>query len=370
MGIIGLTDQGASFPFMGTIRKGGKKKKNASGKEIQGDDLTYFRLDLGENPEKEAKLSPNVLEQLNNERTLIREKWHNAFGEEPAQFTCLLLHDNPDDAFDAWLKEYNSKGLVRKCDGEKQCQWLTEKNTYSFAPKPCQKTNPQSPCKCTRTAELRVVLPDLGVMGFFKVLTHSIWDISSISQQLNMVYLSAGKLMGIPFLLKRRPRETPATTADGKRYMVTKSFLSIEVHPDVAKKVLNAIEQKAFGILEGSSNIQPTIQGTSHATPLLMPQNYSPDDQFDDDDDDILEVESTTEPKTYTHNMSLLKNAREAIKWSSEDVVAYIKPKYNVIHPDFLTPEQFAELLAYLQKIEREIATPVVETQVVPSELP
>ena len=132
MGIIGLTDQGASFPFMGTIRKGGKKKKNASGKEIQGDDLTYFRLDLGENPEKEAKLSHNVLEQLNNERTLIREKWHNAFGEEPAQFTCLLLHDNPDDAFDAWLKEYNSKGLVRKCDGEKQCQWLTEKNTYSF----------------------------------------------------------------------------------------------------------------------------------------------------------------------------------------------------------------------------------------------
>ena len=120
--------------------------------------------------------------------------------------------------------------------------------------------------------------------------------------------------------------------------------------------------------MEGSPNTQQTIQGTSHATPLLMPQNYSPDDQFDDDD--ILEVESTTEPKTYTHDLPLLTRTREAIQWSADRVKAYIKATYKVEHPDFLTPEQFAELLAYLQKIEREIATPVIPTEVVSSELP
>ena len=327
-----------------------KRKKNASGKEIQGDDLTYFRLDLGEkhNPE-------------------LEQAWFSAIGNEPTQFSCLLLHETPDQAFDAWNKEYiGNHVLTKKCDGEYQCQWLTEKNSYSFTPKPCQK-NSNNPCGCTQSAELRVVIPDLGVMGFFKLLTHSKWDILSISQQLNMVYLSAGKLTGIPFLVKRQPREIFANYNERKN-RVTKSLLSIEVHPDVASRVLKIIEQKAFNVMEGSPNTQQTIQGTSHATTLLMPQNYSPDDQFDDDD--ILEVESTTKPRTYTHNMSLLKTAREAIKWSSEDVVAYIKPKYNVIHPDFLTPEQFAELLAYLQKIEREIATPVIPTEVVSSELP
>jgi len=350
MGMIGLTDQGASFPFLGTIRKGGKKEKNAKGQEIQGKDLNYFRLDLGEKHDPE-----------------LEKAWFSAFGKEPTQFSCLLLHESTDEAFDAWWKEYASnRVLTKKCNGKIQCQWLTEKNTYSFEPKPCQKDS-NNPCKCTPSAELRVVIPDLGVMGFFKLLTHSKWDILSLSQQLNMVYLSAGKLTGIPFLVKRQPREIFANY-NNQKHKVTKSLLSIEVHPDVAGRVLKIIEQKAFSVMEGSSNTQPTIQGTSHATPLLMPQNYSPDDQFDDDD--ILEVESTTETKTYPHNMSLLKTAREAIKWSSEDVVAYIKPKYNVIHPDFLTHEQFSELLAYLQKIEREIATPVVETEVVSSELP
>ena len=360
MGIIGLTDQGASFPFLGTIRKGGSKKKamvknkktgQMEEKEIQGDDLTYFRLDLGEkhNPE-------------------LEKAWFSAFGNEPKQFSCLLLHESTDEAFDAWWKEYASnRVLTKKCNGKIQCQWLTEKNTYSFEPKPCQKDS-NNPCKCTPSAELRVVIPDLGVMGFFKLLTHSKWDILSLSQQLNMVYLSAGKLTGIPFLVKRQPREIFANY-NNQKHKVTKSLLSIEVHPDVAGRVLKIIEQKAFSVMEGSSNTQPTIQGTSHATPLLMPQNYSPDDQSDDDDD-ILEIKSITESTTFSHDLSLLENAMKAIDWSDLRLLGYIKTTFNVGRIDQLNPNQFIELLGFLGKIARNTVKPVVPTEVVSNDLP
>jgi hypothetical protein len=354
MGIIGLTDQGASFPFLGTIRKGGKKKKamvKGKEKEIQGDDLNYFRLDLG------GKINPE-----------LEERWISAFGKEPTQFSCLLLHETPDQAFDAWYKEYTSNHvLTKKCDGQNQCQWLTEKNSYSFTPKPCQR-NSNNPCECSQSAELRVVIPDLGVMGFFKLLTHSKWDILSLSQQLNMVYLSAGKLTGIPFLVKRQPREIFANYNERKN-KVTKSLLSIEVHPDVAGRVLKIIEQKAFSIMEGTPNIQPTIQGTSHATPLLMPQNYSPDDQSDDDDD-ILEIKSITESTTFSHDLSLLENAMKAIDWSDLRLLGYIKTTFNVGRIDQLNPNQFIELLGFLGKIARNTVKPVVPTEVVSNDLP
>jgi hypothetical protein len=241
MPIIGLTDQGASFPFLGTIRMGSPKKKNAKGQEIQGNDLDYFRLDLGNKPNPK-----------------IERRWLEAFGKEPKEISVLLLDDDPDKAFDAWFKEYQGNAVLkRKCDGENQQQWLNQFSTYSFNPIPCVKVS-GGECKCVKSAELRVVIPNLGAMGFFKVLTHSTWDILSISQQLQMIYQSAGKLKGIPFLLRRSPREIFANY-QGKKNRVTKSLLSIEVHPDVASRVLGAIEAQAFLSLESGIQNQPLL---------------------------------------------------------------------------------------------------------------
>jgi hypothetical protein len=256
MPIIGLTDQPASFPLLGVIRKGGPKQKNAAGNEIQGQDLDYFRIDLGNKPNPK-----------------IERRWLESFGKEPKEISVLLLDDDPNKAFDAWFKEYQGNAVLRrKCDGEMQRQWLTQQNVYSFTPKPCEKVR-NGECKCVKSAELRVVIPNLGAMGFFKVLTHSTWDILSISQQLQMIYQSAGKLKGIPFLLKRTPREIFANY-QGKKNRVTKSLLSIEVHPDVASRVLGAIEAQAFLSLEG------------HESPQLLPEAIAaevfelPDDQW------------------------------------------------------------------------------------------
>ena len=108
------------------------------------------------------------------------------------------------------------------------------------------------------------------------------------------------------------------------------------------------------------------------AFPVQLAGLYTKDEmaQADDSDDFVQPEYAPVVPKTYTHDLPLLTRTREAIQWSADRVKAYIKATYKVEHPDFLTPEQFSELLAYLQKIEREIATPVVKTKVVSSELP
>lgn len=328
MPITGLTDQGASFPFLGTIRKGSPKQKKANGQEIQGKDLDYFRLD--------------VADKKNN--LAMESKWVSVFGAEPTAIPFMLVDDDPDQAFEAWMKEYKgNEDLLRKCDGVNQCQWLTPQGKYSFQPKPCEKANGGN-CKCTHSGELRIVVPDLGVMGFLKVLTHSKWDILDISKQLQMVYQSAGRLRGIPFLLRRSPRKIAAPMGD-KRGRVTKSLLSVEVHPDVAGKVLNAIEQRAFASLTGVQE-----------QPLLMPET--------------LAIEPATvdvEPIAPTRSYVDLQAIREQLGWSKEQVITFLHENFGVGLPSQLTEQQYSAALEDLRLIaSRPIPAEVISDADIP----
>jgi hypothetical protein len=319
MPITGLTDQGASFPFLGTIRKGSPKQKNAAGKEIQGKDLDYFRFDVADK---------------NN--TALEPLWLKSFGAEPKSISVLLLDDDPDQAFDAWMKEYQGNHVLkRKCDGEFQHQWLTPQNEYSFTPKPCEKAGGGN-CNCVKSAELRVVLPDLKAMGFFKVLTHSTWDILSISQQLRMVYQSAGRLRGIPFLLRRSPREIFANYG-GKKSRVTKSLLSIEVHPNVAGQVLSAIEQRAFASLTGAQE-----------QPLLLPETLAITPE-------TVDVEVL--PPTPTRSLADLQEVREKLGWTKEQVSGFLFDNFKVKLPTQLSDEQYSKAVNDLRLKVVEIET-------------
>ena len=53
--IKGLSDRDVAFPVIGQIRKGAKKRKNAGGNEIFGEELTYFRVEFAEGEEESAK---------------------------------------------------------------------------------------------------------------------------------------------------------------------------------------------------------------------------------------------------------------------------------------------------------------------------
>lgn len=328
MPITGLTDQGASFPFLGTIRKGSPKQKNSTGKEIQGKDLDYFRLDV-------ADKNNTVLDQL----------WVNAFGAEPKTISVLLLDDDPDQAFDAWMKEYQGNHVLkRKCDGQFQRQWLTPQNEYSFTPKPCEKAGGGN-CNCVKSAELRVVIPDLKAMGFFKVLTHSTWDILSLSQQLRMVYQSAGRLRGIPFLLRRSPREIFANYG-GKKSRVTKSLLSIEVHPNVAGQVLSAIEQQAF----------MSLAGTQSEPPLLLPETL------------VIEPETIdVEPVAPVRSFTELQEVRELLGWTKEQIVGFLSSNFGVNLPTQLTDEQYSKAVNDLRLKVAEVPVPTVSSEEIPA---
>lgn len=233
MPIIGLTDKAARLPRLGIIHKGGKKVGNKP-----GSDLDYFRL---ESPDKE-----------------VMALWGKVYGAEPRQLSCLIPSTTTEDAFPCWLEEWNASGLLRRCDGQQQAIWLAKSNRYNNAPIPCLQSN-DTPCNCKQVGRLQVVLPEINRMGYFEVQTHSKWDIMTLSSNLLAVELSLGRLSGIPFLLKREIRSVSTTIGD-KKTRVNKSLLSIEVHPNVASKIVAAVEHrvhKELGFLP--QELQPAL---------------------------------------------------------------------------------------------------------------
>jgi hypothetical protein len=337
MPVLGLTDQNASFPLLGTIHKGSPKKKamvknkrtgQMEEKEIQGNDLEYFRFEVAD---KKNDLA-------------VEEKWVRKFGAEPTSIPFLLLYDDPDQAFDVWMKEYKANNdLLRKCDGETQCQWLTPKGEYSFRPKPCEKANGGS-CQCTLSGELRVVIPELSSLKYIKVLTHSKWDVIDISRQLRMVYQSLGRLVGIPFLLRRSPRKISAPMGE-KRGRVTKSLLSVEVHPNAAEKVLDVIEQRAFASLTGVQE-----------QPLLLPETLAIEPE-------TVDVEPVTPVRSYAD----LQAIREQLGWSKEQVVSFLSDNFGVTLPTQLTDQQYESALEDLRLIaSRPIPAEVIADADIP----
>lgn len=239
MPIKSLTSRQARFPMLGKIRKGASMEGRKSPA-----DLDYFRMD------SDIKYYE---ETLNTELTLA-EKFHGInsnrnfpgiYGAKPKQIDVLLPFPTTEQVFPCWMEEWNKTSLIRRCDEE--IQHIYEQNGKMIATKPipCLKASGEE-CNCKQVGRLSVVLPKLGEMGYFEVETHSKWDIISLTEQLQAVEMSAGSLLGIPFLLERTPREISYPLPGGKRGRKIFNLLSIRVHPDRASQVLQVIETRAF----------------------------------------------------------------------------------------------------------------------------
>jgi hypothetical protein len=230
--IKNLTDREARFPRLGIIKKG--EPKGASG---IGKDLDYFRLDTKDEN--------------------IKTSWVSAYGNTPNALDILLPFVTTEQSFPCWLEEWTAASLKRRCDGETIQLQLTSSNTYSKSPSPCLKDS-SNPCNCKQVGRLSVILPKIKRMGYFEVQTHSIHDIISINEQLLAIEISAGTLQGIPLLLQRLPREISIPVKDKetqqtKKIRQIKNLLQIQIHPNIAGRVLDAIQSRAFATLEGSS---------------------------------------------------------------------------------------------------------------------
>lgn len=213
--IRGLTDKGAMFPELGTIRKGGPKTE----KTKPGPDLDYFRFHTDDS---EALAVFKV-----------------AFGEEPREIEIVLPFPTTDENFEAWREEYVASGLKHRCDSVTAVQWLRPDGRYSFEPIPC-------PGGCKQTARLKVVIPALERFAYVTVTTTSIWDIITIHQNLLALEMLRGSLRGIPMMLRRIQREISTPASDGKRARRKKWLITVEAKPEWVRLELAAQRQAAL----------------------------------------------------------------------------------------------------------------------------
>lgn len=209
-----------SFPRIGILRKGAPKPANGN---KPGADLEYFRFDPEDGPEKHEILA----------------QFHEAFGDEPRDIDVFLPYATPEENFEAWQEAWVAGGLMHRCDGETIVIWRNRQGGYSHTPQPCTGG-------CAPVGRLKVIIPALRRMAYVTVQTTSINDILTLDANLAAAHMLRGDLRGIPFILKRRPREVSTPGSDGNRVRRVKWLLSIEVKPSWVELQLQAMERAAL----------------------------------------------------------------------------------------------------------------------------
>lgn len=234
MPIIGLTDRGASFPRIGTLRKGAPRPEpdpTGKTKPRPGKDLDYFRFDSSDQAAVAA--------------------FGAAYGKEPRAVHVFLPFATVADNFVTWQEEYASGGLVHRCDGQTMVLWRDEKGKFRQEARPCpyasgQKVRTVKEPGCRPVGTLKVVIPELKRLAYVAVATTSLHDIMELQANLEAMAAMRGDLRGIPFVLSRRARMISMPAEDGKRVRREKWLLSIEPSPDWVALQLQAMERLAL----------------------------------------------------------------------------------------------------------------------------
>lgn len=232
MPIKGMTDRGLAFPEIGRIRKGDTGGKNGAPR-----DLSYFRVEFDEKEVEAAAM------------------FAKKYGTEPQELNIILPFNEIERCWDAYLEAYTAGRMVARSDGEKYLYLVDVKTGTVLVkngepPRPYKegeilgtwhnaKTSRDEPIKCKAAGRLKVIIPELGRAAFMTVLTGSIHDIINLSDQLRAFYaVNSGRIAGIPFILRRRPRKISTPRPDGTRARYSKWLLSIEADPEWVRRML------------------------------------------------------------------------------------------------------------------------------------
>ena len=91
MPIRGLTDRPASFPEIGSVRKGAPKEPNRPGA-----DLKYFRVEFDEREQAAAKI------------------FSVSYPDQPTELNIWFPFNDVDRNFEAWREAYVAGALIHR----------------------------------------------------------------------------------------------------------------------------------------------------------------------------------------------------------------------------------------------------------------
>lgn len=251
MTIKGLTDQTASFPRIGELRKGEEKPKDGN---RPGKDLTYFRF--------------------TSDDALARQMFTEAYPDQESlrNIHVFMPHKTADENMEAWIEKWVAGGLVYRSDGETLVLWRTDKGSYSLEPKPDPyaelDANGKRKDGAMQVGRMSVIVPELGRFATVTILTTSKHDIMNLTRQLRSYEALRGDLRGIPFVVKRRPYKISTPGQGGKRERREKWLLSIETQPQWAMAQLGMMERSA---LPGGATVE-LPSGEYAAIPANIPE--------------------------------------------------------------------------------------------------
>ena len=236
MAIKGLTDRGLSFPQIGNIRKGDNGGKNGAPRDLQ-----YFRVELDE---REAAASAAFL---------------SAYGPQPTEINIVLPFDDIDRCWDAWCEAYTAGRMVARSDGEYFIYLVDLKSGAVIVRDGVDERGIRVPhrevigrteksvIKCRPVGRLKVIVPELKRFAYLVVHTTSVIDVRNISEQLEAIKaVNGGHIVGVPLVLRRRPREISVPNPDGTRRRPVKWMLSIEADPRWVKAQLVHLDNLAL----------------------------------------------------------------------------------------------------------------------------
>lgn len=254
MAIKGLTDTGASFPRIGKLRKGDVKPVKGPGK-----DLPYFRFDTTD--QKAAN------------------DFAAAYGDQPTDINILFPHPTIDRNFQTAMEAYGSGGIERRCDRE----FISgQRSNGRFVY--CRSECVYPACQCKEVGRLQVIIPELNRFAYVTAETHSVNDIVNLTQQLQAIEMTFGRLNGVPLVLRRRPEQVSVPLKDGKRARKEMYMLSVEVSPQWAELQLEA--QKVAALQQAKIyTLEPSPQTVVKALPSAAEviQSAELEDEFGGD---------------------------------------------------------------------------------------
>jgi len=249
------------------------------------------------------------------------------FGEKPKELKIMFPVNDPEECFSQFYGCYGGNQKL-KCQGngmtceriiddvgtkkEMECLGMLDKNG------PCEYGAKN---KCSARFALQFMIPEVSIGGVYQISSQSVGSDISVRSGIDHAIKVAGRLSGIPFILRR---EEAKMMHEGKM----QTHYLLKLFPDVSIQNLPALQAGMTEVLIGMSGKEyllpePDVEGAKDDTPIVY---------TDEDAPVIHEAKVTPEPKA--EDAIISEKARERL--------------YVLMEEGGKTPEQVKEYLAVL----------------------